>query len=144
MTTETFKITSYEAKSAHVIQTTEQSKPVTFPSCILCRGKGFLVIVYLLDNMISAPANTFLPEHKCGTLFITRQRYDMLLQRLKSKEPVFFHLNSVSPEKNRFVFNKSHNDNTPQPIPPPVAPSYAHYPLTESYELRESPRYGCY
>lgn len=107
MATEIFKITSYEAKAARELNSTIQGIPVKFPACVLCRGKKFLVIVYQLDESSSVPDNTFLPQHKCGTIFVPPSRYDWLLNMLGNEDSVYCYLNSNTPHKNCFSLAKS-------------------------------------
>jgi hypothetical protein len=107
MTTEIFKITSYEAKTARELDSTAQGVSVKFPACVLCRGKKFLVIVYKLDESSPVPDNTFLPQHKCGTIFVSCSRYDWLLTMLGNEDPVYCYLNSNTPHKNCFSLARS-------------------------------------
>jgi len=107
MATEIFRITSYEAKAARKLNSATQEIAVKFPACVLCRGKRFLVIVYQLDESSSVPDNTFLPQHKCGTIFVPRSRYDWLLNMLGNENPVYCYLNSNTPHKNCFSLAKS-------------------------------------
>jgi hypothetical protein len=107
MATEIFKITSYEAKAARELNSTTQGIPVKFPACVLCRGKNFLVIVYQLDESSPVPDNTFLPQHKCGTIFVSRSRYDWLLAMLGNENSVYCYLNSTTPHKNCFSLARS-------------------------------------
>lgn len=115
MTTEIFKITSYEAKASRELKSTTQGMSVKFPACVLCRGKNFLVIVYQFNQSSPVADNIFLPQHKCGTIFVSRSRYDWLLAQLENGDSVYCYLNSKTPHKNCFSVARNLPDNRQTP-----------------------------
>jgi hypothetical protein len=100
MATETFEIDSYEVKLSREMNGYAQGMNVKFPAYMLCRGKEFHVIVYVLDDSSPVPDNTFLSQYKRGTIFVPRWQYDWFLDMLRNEKPVYCYLNSDTPKWN--------------------------------------------
>ena len=73
---------------------------IKFPACILCWGDEYHVVVYVLDDTSPVPANTFLPEHKRGTIFAPRWQYEWFIDLLRHEKPIYGYLNSDTPRWN--------------------------------------------
>ena len=106
MSAKTFEITSYEVKVARELNGSVQGMNLKFPAYIVCRGKKYHVVVYVLDDSSPVPNNTFLPEYKRGTIFVPRWQYDWFLDILRNEKPVYCYLNSNTPKWNSLYTGK--------------------------------------
>ena len=100
MATQTFKIISYEVKVAREMNGSAQGMNLQFPAYILCRGKTYHVVIYVLADSSPVPDNSFLPQHRRGTIFVPRWQYEWFLDLLRNEKPVFCYLNSDTPRWN--------------------------------------------
>lgn len=100
MTTVTFEVKTYEVKIARELNATADSLKLKFPAYILCRGEGYHVVVYILDDMSPVPVNTFIPERKRGTIFVPRWQFEWFIDLVRNEKPVYCYLNSDAPNWN--------------------------------------------
>jgi len=101
MTMQSFEVSSYDIRLARRLDTYAQGSLVRYNASITCRGSGYTLTIYFLDeeqNLV--PNNAYFPDSKRGTSYLPTSQYQWYVDLLRNEKPIYGFLYRSYPLQN--------------------------------------------
>lgn len=97
----TFEISSYELTVARRMSAVLTGQHFVWRSDIYVYGSGYLMILYFVDDVDSAPDNLYYAPRKAGFMLLPVTQYNWYVDILRNESPVFAQIYTHAPNANR-------------------------------------------
>jgi len=95
-----FDIETYDIRMARQLDMQVDGNPVSYHACITCRGSGYTLILYFLDETSVVPNNGYNPDQKKGSSYLPHWQFQWYVDLLRNEKPIHCFLNSSTPNQN--------------------------------------------